>query len=269
MNEEIIIPGQEPVRPMDEAVEIAENCLVAADTYKMVLKGNMSRLFQPGQFVNVQVEGYTLRRPISISRFDPEEGTFVLYYKVLGEGTAKMAQMKAGQAINVFGPLGNGFPVEKNPSRKGGETVILVGGGAGIGPLIQTAKALKDAGYVVSVALGFPVAADIYGLDEFRALGLEPEVSTDDGSFGFRGNVLEMIEKRGIQGDMVYACGPKRMLKGVEERFQKGYISLDVRMACGMGACMACVCKDKEDSEKYHRVCKEGPVFPVGRVMIE
>ena len=247
---------------VDERVVITENTLIAADTYRMVLQGELTEQLRAGQFVNLEVEGFTLRRPISVSSFDREKGTFTLLYKVLGEGTRKMAEMKPGMAVRALGPLGNGFPIEN------WESAILIGGGAGTGPLVQTAKDLRDAGVKVTVVLGFPTKADVYGQEEFESLGIRPYISTDDGTFGFHGNVLELIEAEGLQGAAAYACGPKRMLKGVSERFSTGYISLDIRMACGMGACMACVCKDQENEDKYYRVCKEGPVFKIGQVAL-
>lgn len=247
---------------VDEKAVVVENSLIAEDTYRMVLKGELSRDLKPGQFVNLEIEGYTLRRPISVSSFDKENKTFTLLYKVLGEGTTKMAAMKPGTEIQTLGPLGNGFPIEKVSS------ALLIGGGAGTGPLVQTAKELKALGADVTVVLGFPKKADVYGQDEFGKLGIEPKISTDDGSYGFKGNALELIKAEKIDAEIAYACGPKRMLRAVEEMFSRGYISLDIRMACGMGACMACVCKDKDDKDKYYRVCKEGPVFRIGQVEI-
>lgn len=251
----------EDVKIIDESAEILMNRLIARDTYRMEIKCEMSRRLRPGQFVNAEVEGYTLRRPISVSSFDPEKGVLVLLYKVLGEGTAKMAKMKPGDKMRIFGPLGNGFPIEK------GTSALLLGGGAGVGPLIQTAKALSRTMETVTVALGFPTKEEVYGLEDFEVLGIEPRLSTDDGTLGFHGNVLQLVESEKLWGEVVYACGPKRMLKGVEDTFERGYISLDVRMACGMGACMACVCKDKKEEGRYRRVCKEGPVFPIGSVV--
>ncbi|MBQ2845846.1 MAG: dihydroorotate dehydrogenase electron transfer subunit [Firmicutes bacterium] len=247
---------------LDEKVVIIENTLIAADTYRMVLQGEITEEFKPGQFVNLEIEGYTLRRPISISSFDKQKKTFTLLYKVLGEGTQKMAEMKPGQRIKALGALGNGFPIEKAAS------AVLIGGGAGTGPLVQTAKELKEQGTDVKVVLGFPTKDDVYGEEDFEGLGITPYVSTDDGTYGFKGNAIDLIKAEGITGEIAYACGPKRMLMAVEETFERGYISLDIRMACGMGACMACVCKDKEDKDKYYRVCKEGPVFKIGQVEI-
>lgn len=246
---------------MDETVQILANELIARETYRMEIQCEMSKILKPGQFVNVELEGYTLRRPISVSSYDPEKSLLVLLYKVLGEGTAKMALMKPGDTLKILGPLGNGFPIEE------GESALLLGGGAGVGPLIQTAKALSKTMKTVTVALGFPTKEEVYGLEAFEELGIKPWISTDDGTMGFHGNVLQLVEAEKLNGQVVYACGPKRMLKGVEENFERGYISLDVRMACGMGACMACVCKDKKEEGRYHRVCKEGPVFPIGSVV--
>jgi len=245
----------------DEKAKILENTLIAADTYRMVLQGELVQDLKAGQFVNLLVPGFTLRRPISVSSFDKSTGEFTLLYKVLGEGTAKMAEMKPGETIQTIGPLGNGFPIET------AESVLLIGGGAGTGPLVQLAKELKEAGCKkIRVVLGFPTKADIYGLDEFNELGIRTHVSTDDGTYGFHGNTVELIQAEGLSAELVYTCGPKRMMQAVEELFDRGYISLDIRMACGMGACMGCVCRDKADPDKYYRVCKEGPVFRIGQV---
>ncbi|MDO4481193.1 MAG: dihydroorotate dehydrogenase electron transfer subunit [Bacillota bacterium] len=247
---------------LDERVVIRENSCIAADTYRMVLQGNIAGELKAGQFVNLEVEGYTLRRPISISSYNKQEKTFTLLYKVIGEGTAKLAEMKPGYELKALGPLGNGFPIENVKS------AVLVGGGAGTGPLVQTAKELQELGTEVKVVLGFPSKEDVYGIEDFESLGITPFVSTDDGTFGFKGNAIQLIREKNISAEIVYACGPKRMLAAVEEQFDRGYISLDIRMACGMGACMACVCKDKTNENKYYRVCKEGPVFRIGQVEI-
>lgn len=247
---------------LDERAVIIENVLIAADTYRMVLKGDLCESLKPGQFVNIEVEGFTLRRPISVSSYDKESKNFTILYKVIGDGTAKLAEMAPGQSLQTLGPLGNGFPIEEV------KTAVLLGGGAGTGPLVQTAKELKKLGADVKVVLGFPTAKDVFGIDEFEKLGITPYVSTDDGTEGFKGNVIDLIKDKGLEAEIAYACGPKRMLMAVEENFSRGYISLDLRMACGMGACMACVCKDKGDEDKYYRVCKEGPVFKIGQVEI-
>lgn len=247
---------------LDERVVIKENSCIAADTYRMVMQGEIAGELKAGQFVNLEIEGYTLRRPISVSSFSKNEKTFTLLYKVLGEGTAKLSEMKPGESLKALGPLGNGFPIENVKS------AVLVGGGAGTGPLVQTANELMELGAEVKAVLGFPSEKDVYGLEDFEKLGITPYVSTDDGTFGFKGNAVELIKEKNISAEIVYACGPKRMLAAVEEIFDRGYISLDIRMACGMGACMACVCKDRNDESRYYRVCKEGPVFRIGQVEI-
>ena len=245
----------------DERATILENTLIAADTWRMVLQADLCRELKAGQFLNLLVPGFTLRRPISVASYDKDAGECTLLYKVLGDGTRKMAEMKAGESVQVIGPLGNGFPVET------AESVLLIGGGAGTGPLIQLGKELKAAGCrKVRAVLGFPTKADVYGVEEFGELGIRTHVSTDDGTYGFHGNAVELIRAEGLSADLVYTCGPKRMMQAVEELFDRGYISLDIRMACGMGACMGCVVKDKADPDRYYRVCKEGPVFRIGQV---
>lgn len=240
---------------------VAENACIARDTWKMVMTGEqITGGMKAGQFINLQIEGKTLRRPISVSSFDGGKTTVTIIYKIVGEGTKKMSLMKAGESLDVLGPLGNGFPVEKAGS------ALLIGGGAGVAPLIQLAGDLIKEGCEVKAVLGYPSAADIYGVDELKEAGAAVYVSTDDGSGGFHGNVMELIAAEGLDAEVVYACGPVPMLKGVEGRFDRGYISLDIRMACGMGACMACVVKDRKNPDKYYRVCKEGPVFGIGQV---
>ncbi len=246
---------------LDEKMKVVDNLCIAKDTWKMTLVGRqITEEMKAGQFINLQIEGKTLRRPISVSSFDGGMASVTIIYKIVGEGTQKMSEMKVGEEIDVLGPLGNGFPIEKVAS------ALLIGGGAGVAPLVQLARDLKAVGAQVKAVIGFPTAADVYGVSELEALGADVVVSTDDGSKGFKGNVMEAIKDKDLTGDVVYACGPVPMLKGVEGGFDRGYISLDIRMACGMGACMACVVKDKENPEKYYRVCKEGPVFAIGQV---
>ena len=153
---------------LDERVVIKENSCIAADTYRMVLQGEIAGELKAGQFVNLEIEGYILRRPISVSSFSKNEKTFTLLYKVLGEGTAKLSEMKPGESLKALGPLGNGFPIEKVKS------AVLVGGGAGTGPLVQTAKELMELGAEVKAVLGFPSEKDVYGLEDFEKLGITP-----------------------------------------------------------------------------------------------
>ncbi len=237
---------------------IVSNEPIAQDTYKMVLRSSLNEEMKPGQFVNIKVAEHFLRRPISISSIN-EDG-YTIVYKVVGEGTALMAAMQAGETLNVFGPSGSGFPIQKL------EEVLLLGGGVGVPPLYEVAKQYRKQGTKVLAALGFNEAEACFYQKEFEALGCEVLMATMDGSVGVKGTVLDAVDAHQIQTDFVYSCGPMPMLKAIENRYTKGYTSFEARMACGIGACMGCVCKDKKESEIYYRICKEGPVFEIGKV---
>lgn len=239
---------------------ILSNEMLCLDTYKMVIQSSLSEKMTPGQFVNIRVEGCFLRRPISICSID--EGEYTIIYKVVGEGTEKLAKMQANEHLNVFGPLGSGFPINEV------EHVLLIGGGVGVPPLYEVAKRYRKKGSQVDVVLGFNSSQQVFYEEEFKALGASVVVATMDGSAGVFGTVMDAITQANITSDYVYSCGPMAMLKAIESKYTKGYTSFEARMACGMGACMGCVCKDKEDTAIYYRICKEGPVFPIGKVGI-
>lgn len=233
---------------------------IAQDTYRMVLSAQLSKEMSPGQFVNIRVEGYSLRRPISICSID--EDCFTIIYKVVGNGTKKLSRMSEGQSLDVFGPLGHGYPIEQE------NAVLLIGGGAGVPPMYELAKQYCAKGSRVDVVLGFNDQASCFYEEEFQALGANVVIATMDGSVGTKGTVLDAIKAHNIKTDYVCACGPLPMLKALQAQYTKGYFSLEARMACGMGACMACVAKDAKQAEMYHRICKEGPVFPIGKVVL-
>lgn len=235
---------------------ILSNVLLTEDTYRMEIACDSSHA-KPGQFVQVEVPGYFLRRPISICEITSHG--LVLVYKVVGQGTQKMAEMKEGN-INLFGPLGTGFPVEAK------EHVVLMGGGVGVPPLYETAKQYLHQGTKVDVVLGFNTKNQAIYLEEFEALGVRVTVASMDGSIGVKGTVIDAMQEKEIPGDFILACGPLPMLKAIQNTYTKGYISLEARMACGMGACMGCVVKDKEGHSL--RVCKDGPVFEIGKVAL-
>lgn len=240
---------------MEENAVIVSNARIAKDVYEMVLESQIARISAPGQFVQVSVPGYFLRRPISIC--DAKDGKLTLIFKVVGDGTTVMSGLKSGDSVSLFGPLGTGFPVEDHD-------VLLVGGGVGTPPLVYTARAYRKAGHNVSVVLGFNSADDVFGLDKFIQEGITPVVCTMDGTAGIKGTVIDGIRQRGLDTSHVLACGPIPMLKAVNNF--NGYISLEARMACGFGACMGCVVKDVEGN--YLRVCKDGPVFKTGRIAL-
>lgn len=240
---------------------LRQDC-IAKDTYRMVITTKQSADMKPGQFVNLAIPGMMLRRPISICSID--KNSFTIIYKVVGKGTACLSKMFAGETLDVFGPLGNGYVIEEKRSE-----VLLIGGGAGVPPLYELAKRYVRAGAHVDVVLGFNDASSVFYEGEFHALGCDVAVATMDGSYGYRGTVLDAIDQEGIMTSFICACGPLPMLKALQQRYRKGYFSLEARMACGMGACMACVAKDAKEADMYHRICKEGPVFEIGKVVLE
>lgn len=239
---------------------ILSNQKIAKDTYRMEIQANIAKDMKPGQFVNVQVEGYMLRRPISICSVE-DKNSFVIIYKVVGDGTKKLSTMRRQEIIDVFGPLGSSYPIYEEEKE-----VLLIGGGVGVPPLYELAKQYRKLGTKVYVVLGFNDSDSIFYENEFERLGCEVVIATMDGSYGVKGTVIDAIDARNITCDFTCSCGPRPMLKAVEARYTRGYMSFESRMACGIGACMACVAKDKKEENMYHRICKEGPVFPIGKV---
>ena len=211
-----------------------------------------------GQFVSVYCQDGSrlLPRPISICEIDKKDGAIRLVYRVAGKGTDEFSKMHTGEQLHIVGPLGNGFP-------KGEKKAFLIGGGIGIPPMLELAKELDCEKQMV---LGY--RDELFLLDEFKKYG-EVYVATEDGSAGTEGNVLDAIRENGLEADIIYACGPTPMLRALKayaaEKQMECWISMEERMACGIGACLACVCKSKDKDEhsnvKNKRICKEGPVF--------
>ena len=243
---------------MVDLAKILSNVEIAKDVYRMELETKLALDCKPGQFIEITVPGYYLRRPISISEIF--EDKIVIVYKILGEGTKVMSEMKPGDILDIFGSLGNGFPVEERDS------LLLIGGGVGVPPLLETAKRYRALGTKVDVVLGFNSACDAFYMDAFEKLGCNVAVATMDGTLGTKGTVMDAIREAGITTSYIMSCGPLPMLKALNNAYTEGYISLEARMACGMGACMGCVVKDQEGHSL--RVCKDGPVFEVGRVAL-
>lgn len=241
---------------MVQDAKILSNECIGQDTYRMELACDSSQA-KPGQFIQVEVPGFFLRRPISICEI--KEHSLVIIYKVVGNGTEKMATLKEG-IVNIFGPLGTGFPVEEK------EHVVLMGGGVGVPPLYETAKQYLKQGTKVDVILGFNTQEQALYVNEFEALGCTVSLATMDGSLGVKGTVLDAAKENNIVCDFILSCGPLPMLRAIQNTYSCGYISLEARMACGMGACMGCVVKDQDDHSL--RVCKDGPVFEMGKVVL-
>lgn len=244
---------------LEEKGIILSNEAIAKDTFRMKIQAKMASEMKPGQFVNVRIDGFMLRRPISISSI--EDDGFVIVYKVVGDGTLELSTKKAQEEIDVFGPLGSSYPLHEEL-----DEVLLIGGGVGVPPLYELAKQYRAMNKTVHVVLGFNDRESIFYEDTFKAIGCHVVIATMDGSYGVKGTVMDAIKEANITCDFTYSCGPRPMLKAIEAAYTKGYMSFESRMACGIGACMACVAKDKKEENMYHRICKEGPVFPIGKV---
>jgi len=227
---------------------------IAWRTYRMVLQGDTSEI-RPGQFVEVAVPNYYLRRPISVC--DIEDDRLTLIYKVVGEGTAAMAAMAAGVKLDILTCLGNGYDLSLAC-----DDVLLVGGGVGVPPLIYAAKCFREKGKQVRVVMGFNSQREVFGEEEFRRLGCEVSVCTMDGSYGTKGVVTDLLT---TPAPFYYACGPLPMLKALVNKIgTRGQISMEERMGCGVGICVGC---SLETRSGVKRVCKEGPVFNAGDII--
>ena len=230
--------------------EILFNFELAPNVFRMVLKGDTSALLSPGQFVNIKIDGMYLRRPISVSDYDRE--TITLIYKVVGKGTEKLAEMVAGDKLDLLVGLGNGFNAEndcKNP--------MVIGGGVGIPPLYGLCKELIKFGKKPTVILGFNTKSEIFYEEVFKLLGIQVYVTTVDGSYGITGFATDAMKD--LEYDYFYTCGPMPMFRAIESTVKtSGQYSFEERMGCGFGACMGCTCKTKYGNK---RICKDGPVL--------
>ncbi|GGF11524.1 dihydroorotate dehydrogenase B (NAD(+)), electron transfer subunit [Halobacillus andaensis] len=250
-----------------EWMKVVNHQQIAFQTYLLELQGEISTLVErPGQFVHVQVsDQFFLRRPVSIADVSPVKGTITLLYKVMGEGTEALTKKAVGDKVDIVGPGGNGFPVEQEK----GEEALLIGGGIGIPPLYYLGKQLVANGINVKSVLGYRSKAELFYVEEFNALG-EVQITTNDGSVGEKGFVTDALPH--LESiDAYYTCGPSIMLKNVKEKLDgvPGYISIEERMGCGIGACFACVLETSESCDKgYVRVCSDGPVFRPGEVIL-
>lgn len=217
---------------------------------------------KPGQFISVYSndKSRVLPRPISICEIDREKGTLRIVYRVVGKGTEEFSKAEAGDSFEILGPLGNGFPIEEAKGKK----VLMIGGGIGVPPMLQTAKEIQGEAIIVS---GYR-NQDLFLKEELESAGTL-FIATEDGSVGTKGNVVDAIRENQIEADMMFACGPKPMLRALKNyALEKGipcWISMEEKMACGVGACLACVCQSKDVDSHSHvhnkRICKDGPVF--------
>lgn len=229
---------------------VKENRALTDSVFLMKLEGDTSSITAPGQFINISLDGFYLRRPISICDYDDKEITII--YKTVGEGTLAMSRLAAGAELDVLCGLGNGFDVSKC-----GEKPVLIGGGVGVPPLYNLCKKLISLGKNVTVILGFNTNSEIFYKDEFSALGADVIVATVDGSCGVKGFVTDALIN--IDYDYFYTCGPMPMFRAIEKTASAGgQYSFEERMGCGFGACMGCSCKTKYGNK---RICKDGPVL--------
>ncbi|QHQ62882.1 dihydroorotate dehydrogenase electron transfer subunit [Anaerocolumna sedimenticola] len=247
------------VGTLKKTAVITSQVQLTEDVFSMWIQDNqIAAAANPGQFLSLYCKNGNrlLPRPISICEIDKENGKLRLVYRVVGNGTEEFSRYKTSDTIDVLGPLGNGFCLE-------GKKAILIGGGIGIPPMLELAKQLNCEKKIV---LGY---RDITFLNkEFETYG-EVYISTENGSTGTKGNVIDAIKANGLEGDILFACGPAPMLRGVQayakETGIKAQLSMEERMACGIGACLACVCKSREKDHHTNvnnkRICKDGPVF--------
>ena len=229
---------------------ITENIPLTATVYQMVLQGDTSAITAPGQFINIQLAGKYLRRPISIC--DWSEDTITIIYKVVGSGTQQMSEMKIGEKLDVLVGLGNGYTTDKS-----GDAPVLLGGGVGVPPMYGLCKALRAEGKAVKVILGFNTKDEVFYEQQFRDLGAEVIVTTADGSYGTKGFVTDALVT--MDYSYFFTCGPMPMFLAIEKvATTSGQYSFEERMGCGFGACMGCSCKTKYGNK---RICRDGPVL--------
>lgn len=237
---------------------------IADNIFEMVVEGEITADMKvPGQFVHVRVSPYTenvLRRPISIANVDADAQTLTIIFRAEGDGTTKMSRMVVGEYLDVLTPLGTGYPVEAF------DHVLLIGGGIGVPPLHELSKQLNAIGVKTTHVLGFNSKKDVFYESEFKALG-DTYITTVDGTHGMKGFVTDQIQLLDTDFDQFYACGPKVMLKVLNDTMEiDGYISLEERMGCGIGVCYACVVPKPDGS--YAKICTDGPVFKKGEIIL-
>lgn len=236
---------------------VHSNETIADKVYLLELSGDTSHITKPGQFVNIKLDGFYLRRPISVCAVD--NGKLTLIYKVVGRGTEYMSTLSEGAKLDILCGLGNGFDTTLS-----GERPLLVGGGVGTPPMYQLARELIAKGAKPVVILGFGTQKEVFFESEFKELGCDVYVTTVDGSYGIKGFVTDALDKAG-ECTHLYTCGPEPMLKALYEKCAlDGQFSFEERMGCGFGACVGCTCKTKYGNK---RICKDGPVLSKAEII--
>lgn len=253
---------------MPKTKEIARVCSqreIAKDIFDMWIETSLAKDARPGQFISVYTKDKSklLPRPISICEIDKEKGRLRIVYRIAGAGTREFSTYKEGEDISVLGTLGNGFPLEETA----GKRVMLIGGGIGVPPMLQTAKELSDRGITPTIVLGYR-DKNLFLKEDFDKYG-KVYIATDNGDVGTHGTVIDAIRANNLDTDLIFACGPMPMLRALDtyagEHSIKAYVSLEERMACGVGACLGCIVKTKEVDHHSHvnnaRICTDGPVY--------
>ncbi|MBC1999547.1 dihydroorotate dehydrogenase electron transfer subunit [Listeria marthii] len=249
-------------------MKVIQQTEIADKVYELILTGECVADMSPGQFLMLKPSRSDLlmRRPISICSYDKTAQTCILLYRVEGDGTKDFSLLSGGDTIDVLGPLGKGFDIDTTPAPK---TALLIGGGIGVPPMYQLGKELAGKGVEVTFVNGFQSAKDSFYAKEMTAYGTV-HIATVDGSLGTQGFVTDITKNFPEEPDVIYSCGPKAMLQAVKASFPetKTYLSLEERMACGIGACYACVCPKADDTNKQFKVCEDGPVFRADEVKL-
>ena len=250
---------------MGEQFIVKSQRSIARNIYELIVTGDKTEAMKtPGQFVHIQIGQGTehmLRRPISICRVENNELTML--YRAEGKGTQFLSNLRSGDRLDILTPLGQGFDIHQTTKK-----ALLVGGGIGVPPMYELAHQLKSIGKEVEIVLGFNDQQDVFYENEFNALG-KTHIATANGSYGTKGFVTDIIETLDDDFDTFYSCGPMPMLKALTHQLsdKKGYISLEERMGCGIGACFACVVPADND-KGYVKICSDGPVFESGALKL-
>ena len=240
----------------ESILTIVENVPLTETVWRITLEGETDAP-RPGQFVNLQLDGLFLRRPLSV--YDGEQGRITLLYKTVGVGTRRLTALAGGTTLNVLTGLGNGYDLSKS-----GDRPLLLGGGVGVPPLYLLARKLREQGKPVTAVLGFNTHGEVFAEEAFSALGCQVTVTTADGSYGVKGFVTDALPE---QYSYFYTCGPEPMLRAVyRTTVTGGQFSFEERMGCGFGACMGCSCRTITG---YKRICREGPVLEKEEILWE
>lgn len=248
-----------------ETTKVWSQKCISENIFDMWIETSLAREAKAGQFISVYPKNQStlLPRPISICEADVENERLRIVYRVVGKGTDEFSKYQAGESISILGTLGNGFPLEAAKDKR----VVLMGGGIGVPPMLETAKRLQGVAKQVVIVMGYR-NSDNFLIEDFKKYG-SVYIATEDGSVGTKGNVLDAMRENKIDTDVIFACGPMPMLRAIKgyasEKQIQAYISLEERMACGVGACLGCVVKTKEIDHHSHvnnaRICTDGPVY--------